>query len=40
MLESGAVKAEIGQRFPLEQAAEVHRLLEAGETIGATILLP
>lgn len=40
MLESGAVRAEIGQRYRLEDAAEVHRALEAGETVGATILLP
>ena len=40
MLESGAVRAEIGQRYRLEGAADVHRALEAGETVGATILLP
>jgi NADPH2:quinone reductase len=40
MLESGAIRAEIGQRFALEQAAEAHRLLEAGKTIGSTLLLP
>lgn len=40
MLESGAVKAEIGQRFALADAAEVHRALEAGETLGATVMLP
>lgn len=40
MLESGAVKAEIGQRFRLDEAAEVHRALEAGETVGATVMLP
>lgn len=38
MLESGAVKIEIGQRFPLTDAAEAHRALEARETIGATVL--
>jgi NADPH2:quinone reductase len=40
MLESGAVRAEIGQRYRLEEAADVHRALEAGETVGATILMP
>jgi NADPH2:quinone reductase len=40
MLESGAVKAEIGQRFALADAADVHRALEAGETVGATVMLP
>ncbi|MDV3455629.1 quinone oxidoreductase [Sphingomonas sp. HF-S4] len=40
MLERGAVRAEIGQRFALEDVAEAHRLLEAGKTIGSTVLLP
>lgn len=38
MLESGAVKADIGQRYRLDEAAEVHRALEAGETVGATVM--
>ncbi|NIJ20935.1 NADPH2:quinone reductase [Sphingomonas naasensis] len=40
MLESGAVRATIGQRFALEQVAEAHRALESGKTTGATLLLP
>ncbi len=40
MLGSGAVGAMIGQRFALEEAAEAHRQLEAGKTIGSTLLLP
>ncbi|MDP5280267.1 quinone oxidoreductase [Sphingomonas sp. DG1-23] len=40
MLDSGAVRPEIGRRFPLEAAAEAHRVLEAGETTGSTLLLP
>jgi NADPH2:quinone reductase len=40
MLRSGAVTAEIGQRFALSDAAEAHRALEAGATIGSTIFLP
>ena len=39
-IKSGAVTIEIGQRFPLEAAAEAHRALEARETTGSTILLP
>jgi NADPH2:quinone reductase len=35
---SGAVKAHIGQRFPLEQVADAHRALEARQTTGSTIL--
>jgi len=40
MLESGAVKIEIGQRFPLADAAEAHRALESRKTTGATVLIP
>jgi NADPH2:quinone reductase len=36
----GVVKAVIGQRFPLAEAAEAHRALEARKTTGATVLLP
>lgn len=38
VVESGAVKLEINQRFPLENAAEAHRALEARITTGSTIL--
>jgi NADPH2:quinone reductase len=37
---SGQVKITIGQRFPLSQAADAHRALEARKTSGSTILLP
>jgi NADPH2:quinone reductase len=40
MLRSGAVRADIGQRFALEDAADAHRALEAGATTGSTILVP
>jgi NADPH2:quinone reductase len=40
MLRSGAVRADIGQRFALEDAADAHRALEAGKTTGSTILVP
>jgi NADPH:quinone reductase len=40
MLEQGSVRAGIGQRFALADAAEAHRALEAGETTGSTVLLP
>lgn len=40
MLASGAIVPEIGQTFALEDAAEAHRALEAGETTGSTVLLP
>lgn len=40
MLRTGAVRVTIGQRFPLAEAAEAHRALEARETRGSTILIP
>ena len=36
----GVVKAVIGQRFALADAAEAHRALEARQTTGATVLIP
>ena len=35
---SGKVKVEVKQRFPLKDAAEAHRALEARETSGSTVL--
>lgn len=35
---TGMVKADIGQRFPLSQAAEAHRALESRQTVGSTVL--
>lgn len=40
MIERGVVTANINQRFALEDAAEAHRAIAGGETVGATILLP
>ena len=37
---SGAVKVEIGQRYPLGQARQAHEALEARRTTGSTILIP
>lgn len=37
MVRQGAIAPEIGQTFALEDAAEAHRALEAGETRGSTI---
>ena len=36
----GTLTIEIGQRLPLTEAAEAHRLLEARQTTGATLLIP
>jgi NADPH:quinone reductase len=38
VVRSGAVRIEIGQRFPLAQAAAAHRALEARQTTGSTVL--
>jgi len=40
MVESGKVKIDIRQRFPLAKAAQAHIALEARRTTGSTILLP
>ena len=40
MIESGAVEVTIGTRFPLREAAEAHRALEARQTTGSTVLIP
>ena len=36
----GVVKAVVGQRFALADAAEAHRALEARKTTGSTLLIP
>ena len=40
VVSSGAVKIEINQTYPLAEAAQAHRDLEARKTTGSTILLP
>jgi NADPH2:quinone reductase len=40
VIASGAVKIRIDQTFPLRDAAEAHRALQARRTTGATILVP
>ena len=37
---SGRVKIRIDQRYPLADAAQAHRDLEARKTTGSTVLLP
>ncbi|HEX6019039.1 MAG TPA: quinone oxidoreductase [Burkholderiaceae bacterium] len=37
---SGAVKIRVDQRYPLAQAAQAHRDLEARKTTGSSVLLP
>ena len=39
-VKSKAVKVIIGQTYPLADAAEAHRDLEARRTTGATVLIP
>jgi NADPH2:quinone reductase len=38
MVESGKVKIEVKQRFPLKDAGAAHRALEARQTSGSTVL--
>ena len=40
VLQSGAVKVSVNQRYPLADAAQAHRDLEARKTTGSTILAP
>jgi NADPH:quinone reductase len=38
--EQGAVKPLVGARFPLEEAAEAHRLIEDRRSVGKVVLVP
>ena len=40
MLRNGAIKPHIFERFPLREAAEAHRMLEARRTTGQLLLIP
>ncbi|HEY3637746.1 MAG TPA: quinone oxidoreductase [Rhizomicrobium sp.] len=40
VIQSGAVKIAVNQRFPLAQAAQAHEALHSRATTGATILIP
>jgi len=40
VLTAGAVRVEVGQRFPLAEAARAHQALEARRTTGSTVLVP
>ena len=39
-LKTGTIKPHVGQSFALEDAAEAHRAIESGKTVGSTLLLP
>lgn len=40
VIRDGSVQVRIGQTFPLAEAAEAHRALEARRTTGSTLLIP
>jgi NADPH2:quinone reductase len=40
LLNNDVLRLDIGQCYPLDEAAEVHRAMEAGEMIGSTIMIP
>jgi NADPH2:quinone reductase len=40
MLTRGAVNVHVGARYPLADAARAHRDLEAGKTVGSSLLIP
>jgi NADPH2:quinone reductase len=39
VVSSGAVKIEINQTYPLQDAAQAHRDLESRKTTGSTVLM-
>lgn len=39
-IDSGAVKIRVNQRYPLKDAAQAHRDIEARRTTGSTVLIP
>ncbi|HXC74799.1 MAG TPA: quinone oxidoreductase [Sphingomicrobium sp.] len=39
LVENGTIRIEVNQRFPLRDAAEAHRALEARRTSGSTVLI-
>ena len=40
LVASGAIQVDVGQTYPLRDAARAHADLEARRTTGSTILLP
>jgi NADPH2:quinone reductase len=40
MVETGAVRIHVGATYPLREAAEAHRDLEARRTTGSVVLVP
>jgi NADPH2:quinone reductase len=40
MVKARKIRVRIGQRYPLAEAAEAHRDLEARRTTGSTVLIP
>lgn len=40
VVSSGAVRIRVNQTFPLKDAADAHRALEARQTTGSTVLIP
>ena len=39
-IEDGTLSVRVGDRFPLSDAAEAHRALEARSTTGSVVLIP
>jgi NADPH2:quinone reductase len=40
MVQTGKIKADVRQTFPLQDAAQAHRALQGRQTTGSTLLLP
>jgi NADPH2:quinone reductase len=39
LFDAGSLSVHVGATFPLEQAAEAHRALEAGQVVGKAVLV-
>jgi len=40
LVAKGIIRIEVGQSFPLKDAAEAHQQLESRKTTGTTVLIP